>query len=172
MNSLQTHSPHTHTHTHTHICTHTHNTITYRNAGCICKCKPVRVHVHTDTHTHTFLVMFAGKTIDYLDNCDRDAYVHSSHQCVPSPTKCYDATAWASEPVRQVRRPPDQYKYCYDELTEKGMTPFRMHLIISCYVCHCASTNEVLTCNDNVHVYQCWGSSDNLKEKWMPLARY
>ena len=29
--------------------------------------------------------MFAGKTIDYLDNCDRDAYVHSSHQCVPSP---------------------------------------------------------------------------------------
>ena len=93
---------HVHTHTHTHTCTHTHtyarahththNTITYHNAGCICKCKPVRVHVHTDTHTHTFLVMFAGKPIDYLDNCDRDAFAHSSHQCVPSPTKCYDAT--------------------------------------------------------------------------------
>ena len=46
----------------------------------------------TCTHTHTFLVMFAGKTIDYLDNCDKDAYAHSSHQCVPLPTKCYDAT--------------------------------------------------------------------------------
>ena len=43
----------------------------------------------THRYTHTFLVMFAGKTID---NCDRDAYVHSSHQCVFSPTKCYDAT--------------------------------------------------------------------------------
>ena len=49
-------------------------------------------------------------------------------------------STWASEP------PPDQYYY--DELTDKSMTPFRMHLIISCYVCHCASTNEVLTCNE------------------------
>ena len=82
MNHLHTHSPHTqshtHTHTHTHIRTHTHNTITYHNAGCICKCKPVRVHVHTD-------IPCPHVCLDYLDNCDRDAYLHSSHQCVPLP---------------------------------------------------------------------------------------
>ena len=41
-------------------------------------------------------------------------------------------------------------KYYYDELTDKGMTPFRMHLIISCTSVIVQATNEVLTCNDNV----------------------
>ena len=51
------------------------------------------VYMYTQIRTPTdSLSCLLEKNIDYLDKCDRDAYVHSSHQCVPSPTKYYDAT--------------------------------------------------------------------------------